>query len=77
MQLDIFFYSTTKITAATKATPNATDAAAATAAAAATWSQQSATTTADTITDATGSGWGRVDCLTQIHMYNVCAQLLD
>lgn len=70
MQLDILFHSATKITATTKATPNATDAAAA--AAAATWSQQSATTTADTITDATGSGWGRVDRLMQI-----CAQIFD
>lgn len=74
MQLDILFHSATKITATTKATPNATDAAAATAAAAAaaTWSQQSATTTADTIADATGSGWGRVDRLMQI-----CAQIFN
>lgn len=73
MQLDILFHSATKITATTKATPNATDAAAATAAAAAaTWSQQSATTTADTIADATGSGWSRVDRLMQI-----CAQIFN
>lgn len=73
MQLDILFHSATKITATTKATPNATDAAAATAAAAAaTWSQQSATTTADTIADATGSGWGRVDRLMRI-----CTQIFN
>lgn len=64
MQFIYNFYSTTKITA-TKATPNATNAAAATAAAT-TWSQQPAATTADSIADATGRGWGRVDGLKQI-----------